>query len=206
MGQRERTSKPGRQEVWQRSRYSVNGHGFSYALDINMVMLAGVVCRRPSVAVMGQQRFTWCKLRHVDQGHRKRGCVMNLRFGGALAEWAHANLDLDDHICVVGRIWMGETGKVGNRRQFFNWIQVETASTSMPVQLTADRNFVRVRSDLWNRLCMLAGDAGVELRVPETARKTVKWGDVNPYHHDPEVESPADIETLNTDQEDEVTD
>lgn len=188
-GHTEPGKNPSKRQRFERSRYRINGNSFSYSLDINFSMLAGVVCRRPSVAVMsdGKARYVWSRLKHIDQGYRKRGIYLPIRFEGQLSQWAFDNLDLDDHIVVTGRLWMGETIKKG-ARIFFTWMQVERATCGMPVQIDQNPDFLRVRLDLWNRMCMQIGAEAQDLRVPETARRTVKFEDVDPYHLDAEVE------------------
>lgn len=187
-GHTEPAAVPHVHTAWQRSRYRIAGHSFSYALDVNFSMLAGVVCKRPSPARVGNQTFVWSRIKHVDQGHRKRGIYLPLRFEGELAKWACLNLDQDDHVVATGRLWMGETRKRGVPT-FYTWMQVERATCSMPVQLDQDDKFVRVRADLWNRMCMQIGEEATDLRVAEPPVKTMRYEDSIPYDAVPDQDS-----------------
>lgn len=190
--QNEPGANPDRRATRERSRWRIAGHSFSYSLDINFHVVSGVICKRPNVAVVNNgQRCVWSRIKNVDQGHRRRGLYLPIRFEGDLAKWAFANIDLDDQVCVVGRMWTGSSTKNGVLVHW-PWLQVERATCGMPVQLDSDPRFLRVRVDHWNALCAKAGGETVDLRVPDPDRRTVKFDDQDPYHVAEDVESLPD--------------
>lgn len=190
--QNEPVRNPSRRDSRERSRWRIAGHSFSYALDINFHVISGVVCKRPNVAVVnGGNRCVWSRIKNVDQGQRRRGLYLPIRFEGELARWAFNNLDLDDQVCVVGRMWTGSSVKRGVMVHW-PWLQVERATCGMPVQLDADPRFLRVRVDHWNALCAKIGGEPMDLRVPDPDRRTVKFDDQDPYHVTDDVESLPD--------------
>ena len=196
MGHTEPSGLPHGKDLWDRSRFRLAGKTFSYALDINLVLIAGVITKRPTVVVVNkQQRMVWSRLLNTDQGYRRRGIHLSLRFEGQLAQWAYDNLDQDDHVFCVGRLWHGRMYHTAQKRKvYYPWLQVERASCSMPVQLDRDPKYLRVRVDHWNAMCKQAGIDAVDLRVPEPRRHSVKYEDADPYHIDvDEVDSEAEL-------------
>lgn len=178
-------AKLSREKVRQRLRY----HGFSYALDINFAVLAGVIVKTPEVTtIAGAQRSAWATIRHVDQGHTMRGIRIPLRFDGKLAQWACNNLDRDDQILAVGRLYSGQRMDRG-KMTFFTWMLVERATCAMPVQIESDPNFIRVRVDEWASLCREAGREVPSNLIPVRPDKSIPWDDIDPYSLDESLES-----------------
>jgi len=192
----EHAPKPSLRSRRERSvKFEVAGRSFSFAMDINLVLMGGVISRRPAVAVVKNDgtRHVWSRMRHVDQSVRRRGIYLPLRFQGKLAEWAYANLSIGDQVVVSGRLWLGEATKRG-MTIFYNWLQVETATCGLPVQVDSDPNYVRVRADVYSRMCAQLGEDVVDLKVPPLMRKTLKWGDIDPYETEEPVSPEEDPE------------
>lgn len=180
------------------ARVSTNppNRGHAYSLNINSLVLSGVICK-PCAVVRSKSpdrrigldhdiRRVWTRIKHMDYSRHKLGVDIALRFDTHLAEWAYNNLAVNDQITVVGHLFEGL-----RKGLKYPWIDVEVCTPALPVMIDLDPRYVRVRRDAWNRIHAYCGDKLLGMDVPKAIAEKVlaKFEDVDPY----EVEEPVEF-------------
>lgn len=148
---------------------------YEYSLGINLVMLTGRVTREPRVAGFKHHEMTWFRISVPNQDNPGQKLFISVRCRGALAHHAFENVAKGDDVAVVGRIWSMRMFKPTERGGQPIWRQViyldaERVSGSYPVQLDYDSRYIKIRIDLWNRMCRLVPEMA-EDQIPARERR-----------------------------------
>lgn len=164
-------------EEHRRERNKAIGHNpfYEYGLGHNLCVLTGTCTREPKLSGPEAREFCWFRISVQNQDHRSQWLYIPVRARGELAIHAWENVAVGDTIAVVGRIWTGKMfrpyrGTGPSIWRQFIWLEAERLSSTYPVQLDVDQRYVRVRVDLWNRMCQMAPEHG-ELEVPSNRRR-----------------------------------
>lgn len=158
-----------------RRNRSIGSQRYRYAMAHNLCVLTGRITREPKVGGKEPERATsWFRLCVPNQDHPRQALFISVRARRQLAMHVLQNLQMGDEVAVIGRLWsarMFRPSKPGGTpfwRQFV-YVDAETISGSYPLQIDRDPRFVRVRTDLWNRVCQAVPEIG-GLQVPESVR------------------------------------
>lgn len=192
-------AKPPAQE-WREARNAAVGYNpvYEYGLGHNLTVLTGTCTREPKLAGHERHQFCWFRLCVQNQDHRRQALFIPVRSRGDLAVHCWENVAVGDQLCVVGRIWTGRMyrpvrGKGPSIWRQFVYLEAERVSSSYPVQLDRDPRYVRVRQDLWNRMCQLAPE-GSEMQIPANRRQELldKWKEAAGWYDGIETEVDQD--------------
>jgi len=151
----------GRRERLRRSKIVGSNDKYYYHIGQNLNLYSGKVVRPPRPAGLPGKEFVWFRIGVPNQDRRGQWLFLPVRCQGALAYYVYSTIDHGDVVTVVGRLWSGkmpEEGKKGGKMRQFNWLQAEMVSGSHPVAIDKDPRYVKVRVDLFNRLCSLTED------------------------------------------------
>lgn len=163
--QSERNAPRPRTKAKRHPRYGMLGNNplFEYCLATNLTMLTGKVTREPVVA--GMHQMVWFRIVVPNQDNERQRLFLTVRARGDLAEHCYENVGVGDEVAIIGQLW---SAKRHNRQ--FVFLEAERVSSAYPIQLDRDARFVRVRSDLWNRMASLVEEAAAA-KVPEPKKR-----------------------------------
>lgn len=183
---------------------------FEFCLGQNLCVFTGRVTRVPlPIKSRDDGLAAWMRMCVPNQDNHKQRLFLSVRISGALAQHAIDNVQDDDVVAVVGRLWTKKRrvrGTDGTVERPFQYLEAERLSSNYPVQLDRDPRFVRVRHDLWNRVASLVGRDDL-MEIPEDKRaellklfgqmagETEELDNVGPAEDDPtETPRPKDLE------------
>lgn len=178
-------SKPPASEV-RRQRHAALGWNphYEYSVGQNMIFVTGRCTRSPKVSGFKDREMVWFRVCVPNFDNPGQKLFVPVRSRGALAIHAYENVMKGDDVAVVGRLWSGKMYRPMRKGQNPQWrqftfIDAERISSAYPIQLESDPRYIRVRIDLWNRMCCLAPDMQAN-DVPARRRADLvkQWEDV----------------------------
>ena len=163
---------------------------YEYSQGINFLQLSGKVMREVRIAGKKGREFAWFRMCVLNQDNPGQKLFISVRSRGALAHHVWENIAMGDEVAICGRIWSMRMFKSFREGEPKVWRQViyvdaERVSGSYPVQLDYDSRYLRIRIDLWNRMCKMIPEAAAE-EVPYRARKDLMavWDEVAEWYRD----------------------
>jgi len=189
-----------RSERQARHRNVGNNSRYFYSLGINFVMLSGRVVRELVSAGFKNREWVWFRIAVPNQDRDRMWLFLPVRTGGALAYYCYANIQKGDIVTVVGRIFSGripiEWDPERKRMQYrqFVYLIAEKVSPSHPVLIDKDSRYVRVRVDLFRRMCALTEDLK-PFQIPPDVEKNLDQATAEeiPGYDEAEFEVESDL-------------
>jgi hypothetical protein len=152
---------------------------YNHSVGHNFVFFSGIVVKAPAVWGRRTTEEVWFRLQvqRMDEPNDKLFVSVSARAQLGRTIWE--NLHVGDVAAVTGRM---RTGRAGAHQ--FNYVVADRVSGNFPVKLDSDPRYMRIRTDLWNRIAKLVGDQDLEV-IPPKARqdllalfgKHAGWGD-----------------------------
>jgi len=152
----------------RRSAFGSNPH-YEYALGTNLVLLTGTVTRDPVCRGSGSKQFVWFRMCVADQDSIGRRLFIPVRCTRLQGAFAWQNIVAGDQVAVVGQMWSAR--RSGSQ---FVYVHAERVSPNFPVLADIDPKYVRVRSDLWNRIAELMGGDDLPLIPNKRAEELLR--------------------------------
>lgn len=172
---------------------------YEYGTGMNFAMFTGKVIRKPMAAGFKHKEMVWFRLSVPNLDNPGQKLFISVRARGALAHHVWENIARGDEVGVTGRLWsmrmFRPLPKLGPKvwRQVI-YVDAERVSGSYPVQLDYDSRYLRVRADLWNRMCSLVPDMA-EQKIPARQRRDLMavWDEVSAMYTGVEPEVDVDM-------------
>lgn len=146
---------------------------FEYSVGMNIVFLTGYVVDDPQILGKGAGEFIWFRLAVPNPDYSKQWLFISVRSRAQLGHTIWENVHKDDVVAVVGRIYSGSKKRDDanlNAEKQFSYVIADRVSGCFPVQLEKDPRYVRVRTDLWNRIAALVPECDARV-LPPAARR-----------------------------------